>query len=59
MKKQDLFITDARLDVIKDFGSDGSVDYVIQNWDDAEFSEIKQFTDELNKEGNNGLSSNS
>lgn len=46
MKREDLFITDARLDAIKDFEKEEF--YMASNWDSAEFEETKRKVDELN-----------
>lgn len=47
MKKQDLFITDSRLDAIEDFFERD--EYRIQNWDDDEEIRIVGFVDKLNR----------
>ena len=47
MKKQDLFITDSRLDAIEDFFERD--EYRIQNWDDDEENRIVGFVDKLNR----------
>lgn len=47
MKKQDLFITDSRLDAIEDFFERD--EYRIQNWDDDEEIRIIGFVDKLNR----------
>lgn len=47
MKKQDLFITDSRLEAIEDFFEQDV--YRIKNWDDAEEQEILSKITELNR----------
>lgn len=47
MKKQDLFITDSRLDAIEDFFERD--EYRIQNWDDDEEIRIVGFVNKLNR----------
>ena len=45
LKKEDLFITDARLDVIADFHQE---DIEVQNWDDDDYSTIIAYMNYLN-----------
>lgn len=52
LRKKDLFITDARLDPIRDFFEEPI--YAIENWDDEEKAEILNYVKGLN----DGLSSN-
>ena len=46
MKREDLFITDSRLEVIQDFYTGD--EYDISNWEEDEFAEIKRKVDLLN-----------
>lgn len=46
MKREDLFITDENLNVIKDFYKDNN--FEITNWEDEEYKGIKERVDELN-----------
>lgn len=46
LKRQDLFITDARLDPIEGFFEGGTI--VVQNWDDEKAAEFDKFVRELN-----------
>lgn len=46
LKKQDLFITDARLDPIEGFFEDETI--LVQNWDDAKAAEFDNLVKELN-----------
>ena len=46
MRREDLFITDSRLEVIQDFYSGD--EYDISNWEEEEFDEIKRKVDWLN-----------
>ena len=46
MKRDDLFITDSRLEVIQDFYAGD--EYDISNWEENEFVEIKRKVDWLN-----------
>ena len=46
MKREDLFITDSRLEVIQDFYTGD--EYDISNWEESEFTEIKRKVDLLN-----------
>ena len=48
MKKEDLFITDARLEPIENFYED-EYDYNMKSWDETELTEIEKFVKELNK----------
>ena len=56
MKLQDLFVTDARLDVIEDLFSE-EYSYSVVNWNDEDYLTIKEYADKLNEE-TDGLSSN-
>jgi hypothetical protein len=47
MKREDLFLTDARLEVIGDF-YDGD-EYTMVDWEEEEFKEIKERVDKLNE----------
>lgn len=47
MKKKDLFITDSRLEPISGFFEDEL--YEIQNWDEAEYQAIVNYTNHLNE----------
>ena len=47
MKKKDLFITDAHLDIVTDFYQDD--EYTITEWDTEDFLEIKRKVDWLNE----------
>ena len=47
MKREDLFLTDARLEVIGDF-YDGD-DYTMVDWEEEEYKEIKERVDKLNE----------
>jgi hypothetical protein len=46
MKRDDLFITDSRLEVIQDFYTGD--EYEISNWEEEDFIEIKRKVDWLN-----------
>ena len=46
MKREDLFVTDSRLEVIQDFYTGD--EYDISNWEESEFTEIKRKVDWLN-----------
>lgn len=46
MKRKDLFITDARLDVIEGFFEDDL--YEVQSWDDEEYTSLMAYVDVLN-----------
>ena len=46
MKREDLFITDSRLEVIQDFYTGD--EYEISNWEEEDFIEIKRKVDWLN-----------
>jgi hypothetical protein len=46
MKREDLFITDSRLEVINDFYTGD--EYVISDFEDDELMEIKRKVDSLN-----------
>lgn len=46
MKRKDLFITDARLDVIEGFFEDDI--YEVQSWDDEEYHTLMNYIDVLN-----------
>ena len=46
MKRDDLFITDSRLEVIQDFYTGD--EYEISNWEDEDFAEINRKVAELN-----------
>jgi hypothetical protein len=48
MKKEDLFITDARLEPLLSFDMD---DTQIQNWDDADYAEVNEYVNQLNRKG--------
>lgn len=50
MKKEDLFITDARLDPIEDFWQDGD-NIEVHNWDDEDYQKIKNYVNNLNQKG--------
>ena len=45
LKKEDLFITDARLEVIPDFRQE---DINVQNWDDEDYASIMSYMNYLN-----------
>lgn len=47
LRKEDLFLTDSRLDLIPDFHSNDL--YVTQNWDDEDFQKIKEYVEQLNR----------
>ena len=54
MRKQDLFITDSRLEPINDFFDGFDVEAVTSDWEDGVMAEVNQFLTELNnklKEG--------
>ena len=54
MRKQDLFITDSRLEPINDFFDGFDVEAVTSDWEDGVMAELNQFLTELNnklKEG--------
>ena len=46
MRREDLFLTDARLDAIPEFFN--QEEYDVSNWEDGEFLEIKRKVDLLN-----------
>lgn len=46
MRREDLFLTDARLDAIPEFFN--QEEYNISDWEDGEFLEIKKKVDLLN-----------
>lgn len=49
LKKRDLFVTDARLDVIADFYvEEGTDTYEIHEWDSEAYQEASRFVEELN-----------
>lgn len=49
LKKRDLFVTDARLDVIADFYvEEGTDTYEIHEWDNEAYQEASRFVEELN-----------
>ena len=48
MKKEDLFITDARLEPLLSFDMD---DTQIQNWDDRDYAEVNEYVNQLNRKG--------
>lgn len=51
MRRQDLFITDSRLEIIPEFATEDVGNYEVQNWDDAEWKGIYDFVDVLNQKG--------
>ena len=51
MRRQDLFITDSRLEIIPEFATEDMGNYEVQNWDDAEWKGIYDFVDVLNQKG--------
>ena len=51
MRRQDLFITDSRLEIIPEFATEDVGNYEVQNWDDAEWKSIYDFVDVLNQKG--------
>ena len=46
MKREDLFVTDSRLEVIQDFYTGD--EYEISNWEENDFAEIKKKVEWLN-----------
>lgn len=56
LKFKDLFVTDARLEVIDDLFEE-EFTYKMVNWDDSEYQEIKEYVDKIN-EGEYGLPRN-
>lgn len=49
MRKEDLFITDGRLEAIEGFFENPA--YSVQDWSDNEFQEIREYVKELNEKG--------